>query len=232
MTKVQKIAMSMLTLFIFFGVFFMASVYAQGPKKPEVKDIFDSKKEAKISEVQNLPLKQAFERLKGMDFLADRDLLNNAIYNAFKNRIKGAVAFSVEQLKKPRNEIIDGKLVNRTPDLYVAKKIQQMFPDDSLYHLFSLYENADPVIRANIIFALGDMEGDPAVKNLLLAALDDKTYCQEEEPEMEGEPLRVCDKAYNQLVLRYEVKNVLRTIGNVHKVEDRDYHIEVLRSML
>jgi hypothetical protein len=210
----------------------MMPVNAKEPEKPAVKEIFDSKKEAKISEVKNLPLKQAVERLKGMDFLADRDLLNNAIFASFKDRQKEAVTFSVEQLKKPRNEIIDSKLVNRTPDLYVAKKILQMFPDESLDSLLDLYEGADPGTRANIIYVLGNMEGYPHIKNLLVGALDDKTFCQEEDPEMEGKPLRICDEAYNQLVLRYEIKNVLRTIGNVHSLEDRDYHIEVIKSML
>ena len=47
-----------------------------------------------------------------------------------------------------------------------------------------------------------------------------------------GEPLRICDVAYNQLVLRYNVKGVLRVIGTIHKIDVRNYHIEKLKALL
>jgi len=214
------------------GMVAVVPVNAQEPKRPAPTGIFDSKKEAKISEVKRLGLDQAFEKLKDMDFLVDEDLLNTAIFRSFQDQKKNAIAYSIQRLEQPRREIIDGKLVDRALDLYVAKKTLQMFPDESLYNLISMYLDADPPVRANIIFALGGMEGDPAIRNLLLTALDDDAFSQEEDPQMEGKPLRVCDEAYNQLVLRYQVKNVLRNIGNVHPIEDRNYHIQVLKSIL
>ena len=44
--------------------------------------------------------------------------------------------------------------------------------------------------------------------------------------------MRICDVAYNQLVLRYRIKNVLRTIGPIYRPENRDYHISVLKGRL
>ena len=44
-------------------------------------------------------------------------------------------------------------------------------------------------------------------------------------------PLRVCDVAYNLIVLHYGIQNVLRTIGTVHRIEVRDYHIDKLKGI-
>jgi hypothetical protein len=230
MKKVHKIGIVLLTILL--GMFLMTSVNAKEPTRPEIKKIDDPKKVAKINEVKNLPIDEAFSRLKGNDFFLDADLLDNAIFESFRDRKEEALAYSIENLKKPRRELIGGEIADRTLDLFVAKKILQMFPDESLYSLLDMYEHAEAATKVNIIFALGNMEGDPAIRNLLLTALDDKTVWQEENPEMIGEPLRICDEAYNQLVLRYAIENVLRTIGNGHAIEDRDYQIEMLKNML
>jgi hypothetical protein len=230
MKKVHKIGIVLLTILL--GMFLMTSVNAKEPTRPEIKKIDDPKKVVKINEVKSLPIDEAFNRLKGNDFFLDNDLLDNAVFESFKDRKEDALAYSIENLKKPRIELMGGEIADRTLDLFVAKKILQMFPDESLYSLLDMYEHAEAATKVNIIFALGNMEGDPAIRNLLLTALDDKTVWQEENPEMIGEPLRICDEAYNQLVLRYEIENVLRTIGNGHAIEDRDYQIEMLKNML
>ena len=59
----------------------------------------------------------------------------------------------------------------------------------------------------------------------------DKSVCEEKLPESVGDPLRVCDVAYNQIVLHFEIQNVLRTIGTVHRIEVRDYHIDKLKAI-
>jgi hypothetical protein len=230
MKKIQPIAI--LTLSIFFGILLMGSANAEEPKRPVVNKTLDSKKEAKILKVKNLQIEQAFNRLQEMDFLADNDLMNKAIYTSFKDRRNEAIAHSVGYLKEPGMQIIEGRMVCQGRDFYVAKKVLQMFPDEALQPLLDLYEGGDPLTRGNVIRVMGNMEGDPIVRNLLVKALENKTICEQENPEMEGEPLRICDEAYNQLVLRYEIKNVLRTIGNAHTPEDRDYHIEILKSIL
>ncbi len=41
------------------------------------------------------------------------------------------------------------------------------------------------------------------VRSILTNALDDKQFCEEELPDSMGDPLRVCDVAYNQIVLHF-----------------------------
>jgi hypothetical protein len=55
--------------------------------------------------------------------------------------------------------------------------------------------------------------------------------CEETLPESLGDPLRLCDVAYNQIVLHFEIQNALRTIGTVHKIEIRDYHIDKVKGI-
>ena len=68
---------------------------------------------------------------------------------------------------------------------------------------------------------------------LLIQALDDKSVYEEENPEVPSAYLCASVMlAYNQLVLRYKIRNVLRTISPAHRIEDRDYHIGVMKGML
>lgn len=120
----------------------------------------------------------------------------------------------------------------QTRDLYVAKKILQVFPEEAVNDLQDLYRMGDPITRRNVLYAAGKMAGGQAVQNMLIEALDDKSFSEESDPEMIGEPLRICDAAYNQLVLRYRIRNVLRAIGNAHRIEVRDYHIDILKDLI
>jgi hypothetical protein len=229
MTTLLKSTMMIVSILI--GISSLTAVNAEEPKRPVPKSITDPEKAAQVLEMQELPINQVFERLIKVGISGDKDFLVSAIFAVFDSRKFQGINYSVERLKKPRRELIDGEVVDRSLELYVARKILEMFPDESIGSLFNLYEQADPATRVNIIFALGNMEGDPAIGNLLLAALDDQAFYQAEDVEIEGEPLRVCDEAYNQLVLRYTLRNILRTIGNAHAIEDRDYHIEILKSL-
>ena len=86
--------------------------------------------------------------------------------------------------------------------------------------------------KANIIRVSGGVSGGPEIRQLLIQALSDTTFCEEETPDSVGERMRICDVAYNQLVLRYGIRNVLRTISPAHRINNRDYHISILKGML
>ena len=101
-----------------------------------------------------------------------------------------------------------------------------------LFRSVGLYSRSDAATRGNIVRASGKIPGDDPVRDFLILALDDKSPCEEEGLDALGEPLRVCDVAYNQLVLRYNVKRVLRTLGPMHRIEVREYHIGVLKTKL
>ncbi|MEM3035882.1 MAG: hypothetical protein QXS18_03655 [Thermoplasmata archaeon] len=201
------------------------------PEKPEVNYTFNYDKEAKINELAVLNLKEAFNILKETEFIVDDKLLYAAIFRAFENRKTDAILFALDALKSPVITIKNGQLLNRSDDIFVARKIFEVFPEESVDKILKYYEKSSAVIRGNIIRAIGNVSGEP-IKSLLIKALDDKTFCEEMGPEMGGYPLRICDIAYNQLVLRYNIKNVLRCIGNVDKIEVRDYHIVNLKSKL
>ena len=230
MIKDKKNTIAILT--VSFLVFLNAVVGAEEPTRPAVDNTFDSKKEAKIQELTSLSIREAFNRLKGIDFFVNEDLLHKAIFSTFKYRRKEAIDFGINYLKLPVREIIDGKLVSRGDDFYVAKKILHVFPDGAVDSLLDLYSTGDAVAKGNVIRVAGKMAGGQAIRSLLIEALDDKTFCEERYPEILGEPLRICDVTYNQIVLRYMIRNVLRTIGTAHRIEIRDYHINILKSRL
>jgi hypothetical protein len=166
-------------------------------------------------------------RLKAQDFLAEKDYLNKAIYIAFANRKVEAVRFALRYMKIQNTDSVEG-----SRDLYLAKKILQIFPEDAEDKLLDQYNNGNAITKKNVIYAVGEMAGGDTIRPLLIDALDDDTFCEQDLPELVGEPLRICDLAYNQLVLRYGIKNVLRTIGTVHRIEVRDYHIDRLKDLL
>ncbi len=220
-------------LTISFLAVLLTSVNATEPQRPDVNRAFNSEKEAKINEVSAFSPQEAFDRLKGIDFVTDEDLLDKAIFKTFEHRKAKGIDLALKYLKLPVMEIKNGKLIaNRTADFYVAKKILEVFPDKSVGKLLKLYKKGDAVVKGNVIRASGKIAGGKRIRNLLIKALDDKTFCEEENPEIQGERLRICDIAYNQLVLRYKIENVRRSIGNIDTIEGRDYHIGILKSKL
>ena len=131
----------------------------------------------------------------------------------------------------PEKEIVNGRRVHRADDIYLAKKFVEVFPDESGPILLDLYGRGDATTKGNVVRVSGRMAGKIA-RNILVTALDDKTFSGPEDPEVDGPPMRVCDLAYNQLVLRYRIRNVLRTIGPIDRIENRDYHINNLKGRL
>lgn len=212
-------------------LFLIRSAAASEPRRPEVNRTFDMKKEQKIDRISTRSAGEAFEELKDVEFLADEEMLNKAIFKTFVGRKEEGVALSLQKLSLPETEYVNGRKVHRTSDIHLARKIAEVFPDESVPALLDLYGKGDATTRGNIVRAVGRVAGETA-RNLLLWALDDKTISDKEDPEVDGPPMRICDLAYNQLVLRYRIKNVLRTIGPLDRIETRDYHINLLKGRL
>jgi hypothetical protein len=209
-----------------------AMSYAKEPQRPNFDHVFNAEKEAKISQISNLSSDQVFEKLKSMDFFIDEEFMLKSIFIAYRHRRGEAIDLALYFITLPeREEINNSDLIDRTKEHYVSKNILKAFPHASIDKLVELYDNGDSVTRGNIVRAIGQMAGDQPRK-MLMDALYDKTIFDEEDSEMVGEPLRICDLAYNQLVLRYKIKDVLRTIGCSHRIETRDYHIDILKNRL
>jgi len=187
----------------------------------------DPVKDAKIKQLNNLSTDDVFQNLKREDFFYDDEFLKNGIIRAFKNRKKGAVRFALSHLKTGKKT----RDVEEAKNFYVAKKILQMFPDESQGYLAELYSSGDPGMRRNVVHAVAGMRSSDFTRYILTNALEDKSVCEEKFSETVGEPLRVCDVTYNLIVLHYQVQNVLRTIGTVHRIEVRDYHIDKLKGI-
>jgi hypothetical protein len=210
-------------------VFFMAiaPVFAQlETDSPQVDQQFSMEKEKRINELEAMDLHSALEVLASPTFLSEEEYLDEAIYRAFKDRTEEVIAYMMKVVQSTKSATSNEGVNN----LYLAKRIFQIFPDVSLNRLIDLYMNTGPEIRANVIYIIGDMDGGKAIDALLIEALYDTSVCREATGESLGEPLRICDMAYNQLVIRYSMKNVLRTIGTGHSINVRDYHIGELQS--
>ena len=210
-------------------------VIANESVQPDVNYILDTKKEKAIQGLEGLSIPQAFKRLKSVDMLTNEMFLNRAVFYAFQHRQKAAVALALNAMKqKTYQQSKNGVVNSRGVDVYVSSKVFEMFPDKAIGHLLKLYQHGDPITRSNIVRASGEIANHQSIRQLLITALDDKGVIEEEEQiESVGYySMRVCDEAYNQIVLKYKIKSVLRTISPAHKIETRDYHIEKLKQIL
>ncbi|MFZ0612170.1 MAG: hypothetical protein WAM73_08045, partial [Desulfobacterales bacterium] len=117
-------------------------------------------------------------------------------------------------------------------DEVVGRNILEIFPEVTAEMLPEAFYDGTAFARGNLIRVAGMIAGGETVRALLIDALNDVDFCEPELPEMAGLPMRVCDVAYNQLVLRYEIPDVLRTIGISHGISARDYHIDQLKQIL
>jgi len=216
---------------------FLISSNARGetgePKRPNVNKVFDAQKEERINELAGLPAREAFERLKALEYRADTSLMYKAVDTAFRSRKSEALMLAQSYTELPLTEVVGGRAISSGGENFlVAKRIFETFPEDAAPVLVSLYKQGDAVTRGNVIRAAGNVAGGEEIRNLLIQALDDTSVYEEENPDLSGSPMRICDLAYNELVLRYNVRNVLRTISPAHRLENRDYHIGVLKGML
>lgn len=199
--------------------------HADEPGRPRIDQIFSPEKEARINQLAGYSLEDAWEGLKSDDFISEEDYLNKAVHVAFAAKSGDAVEMALRYVRSGSVQ----KDAEGARNLYMARKICEVFPDEALEPLLDLYNNGGPKIRKNVIYVLGQLAGGEPVRALLVHALDDTAYCEDVSDESVGDPLRVCDVAYNQLIIRYNIQDVLRVIGTLHKLEVRDFHIQKLR---
>lgn len=218
-------------LIIFLGALLPLSAWGQDPQGSDTDVALSAQKEAKVRELTTLPLEEAFKKLKDdPDFLADEDLLHTAISDSLRHRRGDAVDLATNDLEVLSPDTADSEEESQNP--YIARMVLEAFPDQSVSKVLELYQNGDPITKGNVIRGLGKLIENESIEALLLTALNDSSPCEEESLERLGEPLRICDIAYNQLVLCRKIKDVLRTISPGHSIEVRDYHIGILKDLL
>jgi hypothetical protein len=221
-----------LVLTLCFAVLPVLSAYAAEPERPDVNTIFDTEREIKIEEIAGLSPGKTFDRLKEMDFLTNNAFLSRAVFTAFYKRKSESIVLALASLTSPVFEKKNDTLISRTDEIFIARRILEVFPEEAASGLWEFYKKGNALTRGNVIRVSGQVAGGRAIADLLIGALDDKDFCEEEIDEVPGMPLRICDVAYNQLVLRYKIRDVLRTIGTTYKLEIRDYHIAILKDLL
>lgn len=209
-----------------------ASGAAGEPARPDAGGTFDAHIEAEIHGLRELPAQHVFDRLKTAGYLLNTRLMYKAISTSFSCRKQEGLNLAVRYLRLPLTEIEGDRVRSRLREFIVAKRIFETFPEDATLLLVPLYERSDEVMRANIVQAAGNIAGGAEIRRLLLRALEDTSAYEEENPDSPGSPLRICDMAYNQIVLRYGIRNVLRNISPSHGVTVRDYHIGILKGEL
>lgn len=202
------------------------------PLRPNVGRMFDARQEAEMNSLSGLSAAEAFQLLKNTEYLMNTDLMYKAAYKAFSFRKQEGLKFAVMYMRSPLAETVGTTVVSHLTEFTVAKRIFEIFPEDAAMMLVPLYDQSDEVTRANILQAAGKVAGGQEIRELFMRALNDKTAYEDENPDASGRPMRICDMAYNQLVLRYNIRNVLRTISPSHTLETRDYHIGILKGML
>jgi hypothetical protein len=225
MKRIYTIATCILVVLAFIGI---GPALAQEPQVPRVDQHFSPEKETRLKQLQALSVAEVFESLRSPEFFDQEAYLDKAIYVAFSPRITEALQTALGYVRSIQSQDDPEDAQN----LYLAKRLFQIFPDESTDSLLDLYNGEGPKIKRNVIYATGEMAGGEAIKALLINALDDKDFCEGNTPESIGEPLRVCDMAYNQLVIRYNITDILRAIGTIHSIDVRDYHIAKLKDLL
>ena len=203
---------------------------AKEPTLPKLNIVFSPEKEERLSDLEKLSVGDCFEELKDIDFLIDDDYSNKAVYKCFKKNIDDAIEYAIEYLKQPA-KTVEGETVIMNDNHYVAKAVLRVFALEAENKLVKAYKKGSPETRAYILYAMGMMASKKA-KNQLIEALDDKAVYEKTYPEMEGEPRRVCDMAYNQLRLRYaeELVDLPRTIADSDPIKIRDSYIDEMNT--
>lgn len=204
---------------------------AGGPNWDEGQT-FNSQDASKIQYLCTLNMEDAFKELKRPGYLTNRSFADKTIHAAFDPRRMEAIDFSLKLLMEPLTEVIEGQSLARVRDFNLVKLIFEAFPAEAVPRLLTLYRYGDGITRGNIIRVAGGIDGGVPIDSLLIEALDDKFPAVERNPEQFCEPLRVCDLAYSQLVLKFKIRRVLRTINPFHNEFTRDYHINILKSLL
>ena len=229
--KIKIITVIALSTFLMFTMTIVS--HSAEPIRPSVNHEFATAIEARIQNLESLSARNAFDSLKSKDFIINDKILNKGVFTAYNRKPQLAIQIALKQLESPVVETINGQMINRRDSFHIAKKILHIFPDHAIDFLLNRYGTGDAITRGNIIGVLGGMESkNDTIKHILIDALGDTTTCETENPEIAGLPLRICDVAYNQLILRYDIKDTLRVIGNIHRIEVRDYHIERLKKLL
>ncbi len=182
----------------------------------------------------SIPLDEPMRALADSAFTEDSRLLLSEIPPAFEGRLEEAFSLAVEKLRRPAWPAAEGDDGFDAGALLFARTLFEAFPAEAVDAVLRAFENGTGVLRGNLILAAGSLiRFDGRIETLFLAALGNEEPATDPEAgDLEVEPFRLCDLAYNELVLHLQVPGVLRTLGPVHSLKTRDHHIGILKEAL
>jgi hypothetical protein len=227
--NIMNLLSRILIITLFMGT---ASFAFDEPVKTRVESMQDQSKAKKLKQLADSDVDRVFDDLKNKNYQHDRQFMRSAVFEAYKNRPKKAVNMAIRRImnRPPVNN--EEYWRDRAVEENIVRNIFKMFPEEAAEQIQYVFYSSEAHVRGNMIRTAGTSAGGIKIRDILEDSLDDKAFCEPEVEEVDGLPLRVCDVAYNQLVLRYRIPNVLRTIGTSHSVVTRDYHIDRLKEVL
>lgn len=170
-------------------------------------------------------------RLRSPEYLASAALLRLAARTGYERRPSEGLAMAIGVLTDLAASPLAADARTRTTQSErwaVARAVLTAFPEAAVPRLIELYDGGDAVTQGLVLQAMGPIDDDGAVDAVLLAALEDRRPCDRGAGESLGEPLRLCDVAYNQIVLRHGLRGVQRVLGSSHRIAVRDDQIATL----
>ena len=200
----------------------------QEPAGPGSDRTLSPAKVKKIDQLAAMPIPEVFTILRSPEFLDEEEYLNKAIYTAFNHRSEQAVQFALGYVRSTQLK----KIPTGTQDFYIAKQTLQIFPDQSwkaclIYTAAGGPKSEEMSSKCSVKWTADNPSG-----MYWSTPWTTRPFARAIQPESTGEPLRICDVAYNQIVIRYKIKNVPRVIGSIHAIDMRDHHIQILKDML
>jgi|GEM_PF-382130 len=187
-----------------------------------------------VKEVLSVPLDDRMRELVDPAFKDQSRLLLSDIPRAFEGKKDEAISRAIESLRYPEGFSANGNTSLEGGGILLARGLFEAFSGEAVDPVLRAYEGGTITLRGNLLLSAGRLlHDDRRVKELLLSALLDHRFAEEAEDEAEeGTPMRLCDLAYNQIVLHLEIPGVLRTLGPIHSLETRDDHIGILKGEL
>lgn len=172
------------------------------------------------------PFERSFEQLKQPRATVDAEHRNRLIREGFLAEPSAGLPFVLEKLLREPASPTAEEVRARRADARVAREILARMPVEAQAAVASR-TTGSPYQEARLLEATGRFR-TPAALDRLVRGLSDRREADTGVTADGGWPLRVCDVAYNTLVLRLRLSDFRSPLGIAHSHAQRDRWIERL----
>lgn len=174
-------------------------------------------------------IEAAWVRLLSPEVYVDPDRQSGIIRSELLPLGEPVLKAMTAKLRHPTTDVVSGRVIDRTREVFMARQVLKAMGEPALQRLLELSAAEDPFFKRNILYALSDFDRQEAI-DILVTALDDRSQCKKVTPETFRRPLRVCDEAYNLLVLKLSPPGLRAPLGQVHTLDQRDERVAAFRA--